>query len=150
MWGGSIAGSSREFVNTCLVDDSLTWLVYSMALVEGFSHYILEMLPIMLKIFQVFQDVNSIKGKMLWYESQLLIKSKIKISCYKEVYFTCNSAAVARNVKELPLIISISGDQFKEKENIPEELIINCESNLYMLVLVTMFLKSLDNFISVF
>ena len=36
-------------------------------------------------------------------------------------------------VKDLPLIISISGDQFKEKENMPEELIINDESNLYMI-----------------
>ena len=52
MWGGSIAGSSREFVNTCPVDSPLTWLVYSMALVKGFSHYILEKLPIALKIFE--------------------------------------------------------------------------------------------------
>ena len=71
MWGGSIAGSSREFVNTCPVDGPLTWLVYSMALVEGFSHYILEKLPIMLKIFESFQAGNSVKGMMLWYESQL-------------------------------------------------------------------------------
>ena len=39
-------------------------------------------------------------------------------------------------VKDLPLIISISGEQFKEKENMPEELIINDESNLYMLVVL--------------
>ena len=71
MWGGSIAGSSKEFVNTYPVDGSLTWLVYSMTLVEGFSHYILEKLPIMLKIFESFQAGNSVKGKMLWYESQL-------------------------------------------------------------------------------
>ena len=71
MWGGSIAGSSREFVNTCPVDGPLTWLVYSMALVEGFSHYILEKLPIMLKIFESFQAGNSLKGKILWYKSQL-------------------------------------------------------------------------------
>ena len=71
MWGGSIAGSSREFVNTCPVDGPLTWLVYSMALAKGFSHYILEKLPIMLKIFDSFQAGNSVKGKMLWYESQL-------------------------------------------------------------------------------
>ena len=202
MWGGSIAGSSREFVNTCPVDGPLTWLVYSMALVEGFSHYILEKLPIMLKIFESFQAGNSVKGKMLWYESQLkknfdktrtnilnmygsealqffepfgnvnkvsydsscnnplcvprnpklssLVKltdiigdnkgirrAKIKISSYKEVCFTCNLGEVTRKVKDLPLIISISGDQFKEKENIPGQLIINGESNLNMLVLVT-------------
>ena len=40
MWGGSIAGSSREFVNMCPVDGPLTCLVYYMALAEGFSHYI--------------------------------------------------------------------------------------------------------------
>ena len=71
MCGGSIAGSSREFVNTCPVDSSLTWLVYSMALGESFSHYILEKLPIMLKIFESFHAGNSVKGKMLWYENQL-------------------------------------------------------------------------------
>ena len=71
MWGGSIAGSSREFVNTCPVDCPLTWLVYSMALIEGFSHYIIEKLPILLKIFGSFQPGNNVKGKMLWYESQL-------------------------------------------------------------------------------
>ena len=71
MLGGSTAGSSREFVNTCPVDGSLTWLVYSVAPVEGFSHYILEKLPIMLKIFEAFQAGNSVKGQMLWYESQL-------------------------------------------------------------------------------
>ena len=57
---------------------------------------------------------------------------------------------VTGKVKGLPLIISINGDQFKEKENIPEQLIINNESNLYMLVLVAMFLKFLDYFISIF
>ena len=57
---------------------------------------------------------------------------------------------VTRKVKGLPLIISINGDQFKENENIPEQLIINNESNLYMLVLVAMFLKFLDYFISIF
>ena len=71
MWGGSIAGSSREFVNTCPVDGPLTWLVYSMALVEGFSHNILEKLPVILKISESFQAGNSVKGKMLWYEIQL-------------------------------------------------------------------------------
>ena len=57
-------------------------------------------------------------------------RAKIKISSYKEVCFTCNLGEVTRKVKDLPLIISISGDQFKEKENIPEELIINDKSNL--------------------
>ena len=64
-------------------------------------------------------------------------RAKIKISSYKEVCFTCNLGEVTRKVKDLPLIISISGDQFKEKENIPGQLIINGESNLNMLVLVT-------------
>ena len=42
-------------------------------------------------------------------------RAKIKISSYKEVCFTCNLGEVTRKVKDLPLIISISGDQFKEK-----------------------------------
>ena len=71
MWPGSIAGSSRKFVNTCPVDGPLTWLVYSLALVEGFSYYIPGKLPIMLKIFETFQAGNSVKAKMLWYESQV-------------------------------------------------------------------------------
>ena len=71
MWGGSIAGSSREFVNTCPVDGPLTCPVYSMAHAEGLSHYILEKFPIMLKIFETFQACNSVKGKMLRYENQL-------------------------------------------------------------------------------
>ena len=54
MWGGSIAGSSREFVNTCPVDGPLTWLVYFMAPSKGFSHYILEKLPSMLMMMSIF------------------------------------------------------------------------------------------------
>ena len=77
-------------------------------------------------------------------------KAKIKISSYKEVCFTCNLEEVTIKVKDLPLNISISDDPFKGKENILEELIINDESNLYMLVLITVFLKSLDHFISIF
>ena len=69
-------------------------------------------------------------------------RAKIKISCCKEVCFACNLGEVTKKVKDLPLIISICGDQFKENKNIPEEFIINNETNLYMLVLVTMFLKS--------
>ena len=76
--------------------------------------------------------------------------AKIKISSYKEICVACNLGEVTRKVKDMPLIISTSGDQFKEKENIPEELIINDESNLHMLVLVTMFLKSLHHSISIF
>ena len=71
IWGGGIAGSSREFANTCPVDGTLISLVYSVALVQGFSPYILEKLPIMLKICEAFQAGNRIKGKMLLYESQL-------------------------------------------------------------------------------
>ena len=41
MWGGSIAGSTKEFVNTCPVDGPLTCLVCYMAFAEGFSHYII-------------------------------------------------------------------------------------------------------------
>ena len=77
-------------------------------------------------------------------------RAEIKILSYKEVCCTCNLGDVTRKVKDLPLIISISGDQFKEKGNIPEELISNDKSNLYLLVLVTMFLKSLYHFISIF
>ena len=77
-------------------------------------------------------------------------RAEIKILSYKEVCFTFNLGEVTRKVKDLPLIISISGDQFKEKGNIPEELISNDQSNLYLLVLVTMFLKSLYHFISIF
>ena len=72
-------------------------------------------------------------------------RAKIKIPSYKEASFTCNSGLVTRKVNDLSLIISISGDQFKEKENISEKLIINGESNLYMFVL-----RSLDHFISIF
>ena len=71
MWGGSIAVSSREFVNMCPVDGPLTCPVYSMAHAKGFSHYILEKFPIMLKILETFQACNSIKGNMLRYENQL-------------------------------------------------------------------------------
>ena len=71
MWRGSIAGSSREFVHTCPVDGPLTWLAYSITLFEGFSHYILERVFSILQVFEAFQAVNSVKGKMLWYESQL-------------------------------------------------------------------------------
>ena len=42
-------------------------------------------------------------------------RAKIKISSYKEVCFTYNLGDVTRKVKDLPLIIGISGDQFKEK-----------------------------------
>ena len=53
---------------------------------------------------------------------------------------SCESGTVTRRVKSLPeiIIIIISGDQLKCQENIPEYLTINQESNLFMLVLVTL------------
>ena len=55
---------------------------------------------------------------------------------------SCESGTVTRRVKSLPeiIIIIISGDQLKCQENIPEYLTINQESNLFMLVLVTLFI----------
>ena len=54
---------------------------------------------------------------------------------------TCKSGTVTRRVKRLPeIIIIISGDKLKYQENIPEYLTINQESNLFMLVLVTLFI----------
>ena len=64
---------------------------------------------------------------------------------------TSKSGTVTRRVKSLPeIIIIISGDQLKYQENIPEYLTINQESNLFMLVLVTLFISGLDHFISLF
>ena len=55
---------------------------------------------------------------------------------------TCKSGTVTRRVKRLPeIIIIISGDKLKYQENIPEYLTINQESNLFMLVLVTLFIS---------
>ena len=55
---------------------------------------------------------------------------------------TCKSGTVTRRVKRLPeIIIIISGDKLKYQENIPEHLTINQESNLFMLVLVTLFIS---------
>ena len=63
---------------------------------------------------------------------------------------TCKSGTVKRRVKSLPEIIAISSDQLKSQENIPEYFTINEESNLFMLVLVTLFISGLDHFISLF
>ena len=71
MCGGSIADSSNEYVNTCPIDGLITYLVYSMALVKGFSDNILEKLPIILKIPQASPTGNSVKGQIVWYENQL-------------------------------------------------------------------------------
>ena len=55
---------------------------------------------------------------------------------------TCKSGTVTRRVKRLPeIIVIISGDKLKYQENIPEYLTINQESNLFMLVLVTLFIS---------
>ena len=63
---------------------------------------------------------------------------------------TCKSGTVTQKIKRLPEIIVISGDQLKSQENIPEYFTINRESNLFMLVLVTLFISGLDHFISLF
>ena len=63
---------------------------------------------------------------------------------------TCKSGTVTRRVKSLREIIIISGDQLKSQENIPEYLTINQESNLFMLVLVTLIISGLDHFIPPF
>ena len=61
---------------------------------------------------------------------------------------TCKSGKVT--LKSLREIIIISGDQLKSQKNIPEYLTINKESNLFMLVLFTLFISVLDHFISLF
>ena len=63
---------------------------------------------------------------------------------------TCKSVTVTQRVKSLPEIIVISGYQLKSQENIPEYLTINEESNLFILVLVTLFISGFDHFISFF
>ena len=75
---------------------------------------------------------------------------KDEVVSYDERYMTCNSGTVTRRVKSLPEIIVISGDYLKSQENIPEYLTINEESNLFMLILVTLFISGLDHMISLF
>ena len=57
---------------------------------------------------------------------------------------------MTRRVKNLAETIIISGDQLKSQGNLPEYLTINEESNLFILVLVTLFKSGLDYFISLF
>ena len=75
---------------------------------------------------------NSIKAEVVSYDGRCM---------------TCKSGTVTRRVKSLREIIIISGDQLKSQENIPEYLTINQESNLFMLVLVTLIISGLDHFI---
>ena len=72
--------------------------------------------------------------------SGIQVSRSIKNSFKAEVFsyhgrcVTCKSGSVTRMVKSLPKIIIISGDQLKSQENIPEYIIINEESDLFMLV----------------
>ena len=78
---------------------------------------------------------NSIKAEAVFYNGHCM---------------TCKSVTVTQRVKSLPEIIVISGYQLKSQENIPEYLTINEESNLFILVLVTLFISGFDHFISFF
>ena len=86
------------------------------------------------------------QSKALKMEQTTQLKLKYDGRC-----MICRSSTVTRRVKSLPeIIIIISGDQLKSQENIPEYLTINEEPNLLMLVLVTLFISGLDNFLSIF
>ena len=63
-WGGRIPESSKELLNTCPRDDPLTWLVYSMALIKHFNGYIVEKLPFLMQILELFETGESVKGKV--------------------------------------------------------------------------------------
>ena len=75
--------------------------------------------------------------------------TQLKLVSYDGCWMTCKSGTVTWRVESLPEII-ISDDQLKSQENIPEYPAINEESNLFMLVLVTLFLSGLDHFITIF
>ena len=77
---------------------------------------------------------NSIKAELVSYDGRCL---------------TCKSGTVTQSVKSLSEII-ISGDKLKSQENIPECLTIIEEPNLFMLVLITLFIDGLDQFIFLF
>ena len=92
--------------------------------------------PKLLSGIQVSRSIkNSIKAEVFSYDGRCV---------------TCKSGSVTRMVKSLPKIIIISGDQLKSPENIPEYIIINEESDLFILVLVTLFISEMDHFISLF
>ena len=92
--------------------------------------------PKLLSGIQVSRSIkNSIKAEVFSYDGHCV---------------TCKSGSVTRMVKSLPKIIIISGDQLKSPENIPEYIIINEESDLFILVLVTLFISEMDHFISLF
>ena len=78
---------------------------------------------------------NSIKAEVVSYDGRCM---------------TCKSGTVTQRVKSLPEIIVISGYQLKSQEFIPEYLTFTEESNLFMLVLVTLFISGLVHFISLF
>ena len=63
-WGGRIPESSKELVNTCPIDGRLTWLVYSMVLIKHFNAYIVKKYPFLMKIFELFETGDSVKGKV--------------------------------------------------------------------------------------
>ena len=62
---------SKELVNTCPIHDPLMWLVYSMGLTKHFNAYILEKLPFLMQILELFEAGDSVKGKVLWYENPI-------------------------------------------------------------------------------
>ena len=63
---------------------------------------------------------------------------------------TYKSSTVKQRVKSLLETIIIIGDQLKPQENIPDYLKIYEESNLFMLVLVTLLISGLDYSMSPF
>ena len=70
-WGGKIPESSKKLVNTCPIDGSLTWLIYSMALIKHFNVYIVEKLLFLMQMLKLFETGDSAEGKVLWYENQI-------------------------------------------------------------------------------
>ena len=42
-----------------------------MALIKYFNAYIVEKLPFLMQILELFETGDSVKGKILWYENQI-------------------------------------------------------------------------------
>ena len=81
-------------------------------------------------------------------EANNWIKAEI-VSCDGR-YMTYKSSTVKQRVKSLPETIIIIGDQLKPQENIPDYLKIYEESNLFILVLITLLISGLDYSMSPF
>ena len=77
---------------------------------------------------------------------------KAKVVSYDWRCMTCKSGIVIRRVKSLTEVIVISGDLLKSntKKTYQNILQLMKKSNLFMLVLVTLFIRGLDHFISLF